>query len=126
MQNGYKLVTDEEIRVGIKYAEKTYGIGCLEKDMVRDFANEAFAEYHRTPKVGLVFIVAKLIREKIRARTKDEDTRVQAYKGAIMKIFSDRSAWKRRKNLPPAVIVPDPVIGHERYRADKRGQFQLL
>ena len=121
-----KQITDEELRVGVAYAQQEYGVVCLDQDLIRTFANAALAEHNRTPKIGLAFIAAKLVREKIRARTKAEDQRAQAYKGAVMKIFSDRSAWKRRRELPPAEKTPDPVIGHEKYRADSKGQFQLL
>ena len=122
----FREVTDEEVRVGVEYAQTEYSVLCLEPDLVRLFTNKTLAEREITPRIPPAFIAAKKIRDKFRARTKEEDMRVQAYKGAVMKILAERRAWQQRNKMPAKKFKPDSTVGRDRFPADRRGQYLLL
>jgi len=121
----FKEVSDAELDVAVEYAKREYKIECLDRDLLRGFANKALRQYHETPRVPFPFIAATVIRAKLRARTKAEDEKVQAFKGAVCKIGTDRKHWKEQRKSAPPVAATSPST--QRYPLNERtGQYRML
>lgn len=121
----FREVNDAELDVAIEYAKKEYGIECLDRDLLRNFANKALRQYHETPRAPFPFIAATVIRAKLRARTKAEDDKVQAFKGAVCKIGTDRKHYKDMRKSSPPVAATSPST--QRFPVNKKtGQYRML
>lgn len=121
----FRPVSDEELDLGILYALDKYRIECLDRDLLREFADKALWEYHQTPRVKFPFIAARVIRAKLRARTKAEDDKVQAFKGAVCKIGSRRKHLKEAHGSSPSVAATSSSTQTHPIN-EKTGQYQLL
>lgn len=126
--------TESELDIGLVYAkdpEGKYGRD-VDRDLLRLVVNTAI-ERRRTGTI-LPFLVAEIAREVIPLAEKKDALKYEAYKGAAMKIFSERSAWKsrtmtrKRKHAAEETRrSKDKSIKHpEDARPKHRGQYKLL
>lgn len=112
----YGPVSDFELQVGIAYAKKEYERD-LDQHLLRVMVNTTFER--RKPGMKLALLAATVVRELVPARDKAANHAVDGYKGAVMKIMSDRSHKARRKK-PKQKATKHPCD----YRIP--GQYRLI
>lgn len=123
-------VTDWELEIGLAYARDPKGKyrAELDCDLLRVLFNTATER--REEEVILPLLVARVVQEGIPFKNKEEKPKYEAYKGAVMKIFSERSARsssaqaKKRKSAEETRRT-----GKKRRRKhpqDTKGQLILL
>lgn len=105
----YVPVTGGELAIGIEYAKKEYGKD-IDSDMLKVLTNTVMRR--REPRTILPFLTATVVREVIPQHNKLQAPKIDAYKGAIMKIMSGRSAKKRqadaKKRAQGITVAPRP------------------
>jgi len=122
-------VSEQELDTGIAYARKKYGRE-VNRDLLRLAGNTALA--NRKPGSILPALVSDAVRKVVPyAQWKDAKS-YEAYKGAAMKIFSERSARKRQsvasrhRLIREAQAPPKKGQPFEDTRPKHKGQFKLL
>jgi len=121
---GYEPVSDFELRVGIAYAKERYGER-LDRNMLEVFVNTVLER--RSFKSKLPFLAAIVVRKVISVSNAKARARVNAYKGAIMKILSERSARKRQADARKRIErAPKPKPTEHPEDPKRKGQFVLL
>lgn len=126
--------TESELNIALVYAKDPEGKykRDIDRDLLRLIVNTAIER--RRPGVILPFLVAEIAREVIPLSEKKDALKYEAYKGAAMKIFSERSAWKskgaahkRRRATEEAQRSKDRKTRHpEDARPKYKGQYKLL
>ncbi|MBI2610381.1 hypothetical protein HYW60_00380 [Candidatus Kaiserbacteria bacterium] len=124
---GFEPVSDYELDVGVAYARKEYAKD-VDRDMLRVLVNTTLER--RSPKTILPFLAATVVREAIPLKDKERAPKIEAYKGAVMKILSDRSVQKRgadaRKRAAGREVPPKPKPTEHPEDPKHKGQFLLL
>ncbi len=131
-QAQYEPVSEYELDVGIAHAKKEYRQD-IDKDLLRLCVNTTLERrLKQSKRVILPFLAATVIREVVAARRPMHVEKIDACKGAVMKIMSARSATKRARDaqkrkqgieVPPA---PKPVEHPEDKIREVKGGVQLL
>lgn len=98
---------------------KAYAGEVLDYDMLEVFANTVLKR--RTSRSKLAFLAATVVREKIKSTDQRNRDRVDAYKGAIMKIMSDRATRKRQVDSSSG-----PKSDRHPLDPRRQGQYMLL
>jgi hypothetical protein len=125
----FKEFSDDEINAGLAHSKTKYVI-TLDFDHLRTLANEVGKR--RDPKVILPMFVGDVARDGfLRQRDINEAARFEAYRGAVCKMFSDRSGRKRhraavqrRENQQPRTVTR-PASPTYPVNA-KTGQYRML
>jgi len=116
-----------ELDTGLAYAQGRYD-ELLDIDLLGTIVDESLTS--RTRRSKLPLLVATVVRRHIHARNSAAVARIDAYKGACMKILSDRSVRSRaakqrlRDRGIPVPPAPEPVEHPEDPR--RKGQLMLL
>ena len=127
-------VSEDELDAALAYARKPKPEGKYERELDRDLLRLVVntAIERRGPGEILPRLVAEIAREVLPYGQKKDALKYEAYKGAAMKVFSDRSAWKRKgvarkKRLKREAQAP-PEKGKplEDKRPKYRGQLKLF
>lgn len=123
--------SEQELNAGIDWARTKY-----EKDVDRDMLRVLFntANERRTwqYRSALPDIVSLVVHDGVPLSDKEEAHKRAAYKGAIMKIFADRSAWKSKRAAYRRRAREGPAPGSPRKdppedpRPKYKGQYKLL
>lgn len=138
----YDPVTAHELNEGLNYAatdrpevfykrgpkngqvrQKAYVGQMLDRDMLEVFANTVLER--RTPRSKLALLAATVVREKIKSTEQSSRDRIDAYKGAIMKMMSDRAVKKRYVDARKRIKRPPKPKASE-HAEDPRRKGQLL
>lgn len=123
----YVPVTDGELAIGIEYAKREYDKD-LDRDMLKVLTDTVMRR--REPRTILPFLTATVVREVIPLRNKEQAPKIDAYKGAIMKIMSGRSVKKRqadaKKRRRGIVVAPRPKPVEHPDDPKRKGQLLLL
>lgn len=123
----YAPVTDIELTIGIEYAEKEYGKK-PDKDMLKVMVNTVMQRRDR--KTILPFLAATVVREIVPQNNKEQAPKIEAYKGAIMKIMSTRRVRQQQKDAAKraqGLTVPSRPKAVEHPQDPKRpAQLMLL
>ena len=123
----YRPVTDEELVIGIAYAEKEHHKK-PDSDMLKVMVNTVMER--REPGVILPFLAAMVVREIVPQHDKLQAPKIEAYKSAIMKIMSTRSARKRKadadKRKQGLTVAPRPKAVDHPMDPKRKDQFMLL
>ena len=123
-------VTEWEIDMALAYARDPkgkYGKE-LDPDLLRVLFNTATDR--REQEVILPLLVARVVQEGIPFKDKEEKPKYEAYKGAVMKIFSERSARsssaqaKKRKSAEETHRTGNKK--KRKHPTDDKGQLILL
>jgi hypothetical protein len=124
-------ISDHEVDAAVAYAKQEYGRD-VDHDMVKLMAETTLAR--REPKTKMPFLAATVVREIIRRqsteRQRELEPKIDALKGAIMKLMSMRSAAKRasiarkRKAGLDVPLVPKQTEHPEDPK--REGQFLLF
>ncbi len=100
---GYQPVSEGELDIGVAYAKTEYEKD-LDRDLLRLVVNTTLER--RNAQTKLAFLAATVVRENIRLSNKEQAPKIDAYKGAIMKVMStrrvrqmQRDAEKRKQGL---------------------------
>ncbi len=121
-------ISDHELEVGVAYAKREYGRD-IDHDLLKLMAETTLAR--RKPKIIMPFLAATVIREIIRRQNKDRqrslEPKIDAFKGAVMKIMNGRSQVRRRKNDQKRKQGIDiPVIKQTEHPQDPKNVAQYL
>ncbi len=126
--------TDEEIRVALEYAATSHKYRReLNGDLLRLIFDTARA--HKRKGTKLPMLVAEIVRATLPYVERKDALKYEAYKGAVMKIFSGRNARKqhalaewRRSHQESAEPAPSPApeAHPEDLRKKYRRQLKLL
>ena len=123
----YVPVQDYELEIGLAYAKREHERE-LDRDMLKILVDTTLRR--RTASSILPKLAATVIREAIPLKNKEEAPKIEAYKSAVMKILSTRSALKRKANARKrklGVLVPFKVKPTEHPEDPKnKGQYLLL
>lgn len=89
-------VREEELDVALEYAANARGAykRTLDRDLLRVLVNTV--RQRRKKSDILPMVAAKVARELIPYNEKKDALKYEAYKGAAMKVFSERAAAKKR------------------------------
>ena len=125
-------VSERELDTGLEWANRQYEKE-IDRDLLRVFVNTANERRTSKPRSSLPDLVSEIVHEGVPLSNKEEAHKRSAYKGAVMKIFADRSAWKskmaagRRKRTKQQKDGPQ---GNDKHPEDPRprfkGQLKLL
>lgn len=129
----YAPASERELDVGIDWAKTQYEKD-VDRDMLRVLFNTANERRTSQPRSALPDLVSLIVREGVPLSDKQEAHKRSAYKGAIMKIFAGRSAWrsknaarKRKHAAEEAQRSKDKKTRHpEDARPKYKGQYKLL
>ncbi len=128
-------VNEDELDKALEYAQNPKGKYKkeLDRDILRLVVNTVIG--HREPGVILPFLTAEVVRKVVPYAQRKDALKYEAYKGAAMKVFSDRSAWKsktvaRKRAQARSQPPPGKAGSRKRYPEDTRpkhkGQLKML
>jgi hypothetical protein len=128
----YPPATEQELDVGIEWAKVQYEKD-IDRDMVRVLVNTANERRSSQSGVSLPDLVSEVVHDGVPLSNKQEAHKRSAYKGAIMKIYSGRSARVSKhaaQHRKQAGIRAPPRSKKLKFTEDARpkhkGQFKLL
>ena len=125
-------VSEQELDTALAYAHEEppkgkYGRD-LDRDLLRIIINTVIER--RDAGTKLPFLTAHVVREVLPLVEKNDTLKYEAYKGATMKVFSTRSAWKRRgatrTRKAAARDSTGPPKPLEDLRPKYKGQYKLF
>ena len=93
----YETVSDAELRLGRDHAQREYSID-PDPDLLRLCANTTLERWRQSRKVILPFLAATVVRETVPPKTPNRLEKIEALKGAVMKIMSARGHFKKARN----------------------------
>lgn len=124
-------VSETELDTALAYARDPEGKYKreLDRDLLRLVVNTAIKRRQRED--ALPRLVAEIAREVLPYGQKKDALKYEAYKGAAMKVFADRSAGKRkgaatRRRRERDSQAPPKAQPAEDTRPKYRGQYKLL
>jgi len=82
-------VTEWELDTSLAYVREKYGTE-LDRDLLRILVNTT--NERRSENVVLPLLAARVVSEGVPFKNKTEKPKYEAYKGGVMKVFSERSA----------------------------------
>lgn len=124
-------VSDHELHLGREHAQREYARD-VDLDLLRLCADTTLKRWAQNRSVKLPFLCANVVRECVKPHMPDRVEKIEALKGAVMKIMSGRSAKKRsrdaHKRAQGQVIPPAPKqVEHPDDELRKtKGGVQLL